>query len=939
MMATGPDADIRAQLLQLVDQLCTELRSQGLDRPVELDSRLEQDLGLDSLSRAELFSRIEQRFGAALPGQTFAEAETPRDLLRALQNASPVAVPPQAAPVTADNGDSVAGLPRHAGTLVEALAWHVEHHPQRTHIHFHRDADDGEQLSYGGLWREACALTAGLQRKGVEAGQKVALMLPTGRDYFISFVAIWLAGATPVPLYPPLGRRQLEDQLQRQAGILDNCQARLLIAPAAAQPLEPLLKARVGGLQALVQPADLAADADQARILPCAPGDIALLQYTSGSTGNPKGVVLSHANLLANIRAAGQALRVDSRDVFVSWLPLYHDMGLIGAWFGSLYHAVRLVSLPPQDFLARPARWLEALHRHRGTLSAAPNFAYELCLQRVPEPLLEGLDLSAWRLALNGAEAVNPATLEAFSRRFERCGLQRTTVFPVYGLAECSVALAFPEPGLEAVIDRVQRAPLMREGIAEPATARDSDTLEFACCGRAIPGHRIRICDDSGRELPQRRQGRIQFRGPSATSGYYRNSEATARLFEGDWLETGDLGYLTANGLHITGRSKDLIIRAGRNLYPEELERAVGEVPGLRRGRVAAFGIDDAGTERLILMAESRTRDERLQEQQRRDAAAAVSALIGEPPDEVVLVPAGILLKTSSGKIRRNDCRERYRRGDYRIRPPWRQKMRLLLTTLKPAGRRLSRRLGQHLFAGWALVTGIPLALIAALALLGLPSVRSRWRALHRITRLWARLTRTPIRVRGLDNLGGGGACVCVANHSSYLDAFVLLAALPEPLAFVAKAELQEAKLLRPLLDRLGIRYVNRRDPEQGLLDARDASEHLKQGARMLFFPEGTFEDSAGLLPFHTGAFVCAAESGTPVVPIAIRGTRPILRGDSWYAYHGALDLVIGAPISGDPGKATWEQALALRDRARAHILRHCGEPDLAGSSGSLEST
>ncbi|NVK40283.1 MAG: AMP-binding protein [Oceanospirillaceae bacterium] len=924
-------SDTRTALLLQIEQLCAELSPGRSPRPVGLDDSLEQDLGLDSLSRAELFSRIEQRFGIALPGQVFASAETVRDLLRAIASAAPIRVHPIAAPSPVPSEPAVEGAPRQVETLVEALAWHVEHHPARVHIHFHQDAGDGDELSYGQLWQDAQVLTAGLQQRGIEPGQTVALMLPTGRDYFIAFVAVWLAGAVPVPLYPPLGRHQFEDHLKRQAGILDNCLARLLIAPPEAQAMSQLLRARVGSLQALASPAELSANGKEAVIMHPGPDDTALLQYTSGSTGNPKGVILSHANLLANVRAAGEVLGVDSRDVFVSWLPLYHDMGLIGAWLGSLYHAIRLVSLPPQDFLARPARWLEALHRHGGTLSAAPNFAYELCLKRIPDERLAGLDLRQWRLALNGAEAVSPGTVRDFVQRFENCGLRRTALLPVYGLAECSVALAFPKPGSEARIDRIRRAPLMQAGRAIPAPPEDNDFIEFVCCGEALPGHRIRICDDSGRELPERQQGRIQFRGPSSTSGYYRNRDATAKLFDGDWLETGDLGYMAEGGLHITGRSKDLIIRGGRNLYPEELERAVGALPGLRNGRVAAFGYDEAGTERLIVMAETRERDTAVQTRLRREAAAAVTALIGEPPDRVVLIPPGIVLKTSSGKIRRNDCRERYRRGDYRAQPLWKQKTRLLLATLIPLWRRLHRRIGMHLFAAWSLLTGLLLALVSAIALICLPSPGLRWRALHGITRLWAWLTATPLQTRGLSELPPDGAGVIVANHASYLDAFALIAALPFPVSFVAKEELRSSPLLRPMLDRLAVRYVNRQDPEQGVRDAREAASHLARGERLLFFPEGTFQDSAGVLPFHTGAFVCAAETGTPVIPIAIRGTRSILRGDSWYACHGAISLVIGSPLHADPYKDAWARALALRDAARAHILRHCGEPDLSG--------
>jgi len=932
MPTERPDAPERqAVLLQLIEELGAELRLHRRAGSVTLDSTLDGDLGLDSLSRVELLSRIERRFEVGLPERAFAEAETPRDLLRLLERASPTGPPTSPAPSTPL--ESTEGLPSRALSLVEVLAWHVERHPDRPHIHFYNDQGTGPELSYGQLWQGAGAVAAGLLQHSLAAGQTVALMLPTGRDYFVSFFGILMTGAIPVPLYPPMRPSQLEDHLGRQASILDNCQARLLIAPTEAAALCRLLKAQVPSLAAVVTSEALESTDTVGKPVSRQRDDIALLQYTSGSTGSPKGVILSHANLLTNIRTAGKVIDASSRDVFVSWLPLYHDMGLIGAWLGSLYHAALLVSLPPEAFLGRPSRWLEALSRHGGTLSAAPNFAYELCLNKVPDSQLEQLDLSRWRLAMNGAEAVNPRTLHAFCRRFARCGFDAKSMYPVYGLAECSVALAFPALGSEPRIDRVQREPLMRDGHALPASDADAEVIEVVGCGQPLPAHRIRVCDEGGRELPARHQGRVQFQGPSACSGYYRNTSATARLFDGDWLDSGDLGYLAEDGLYITGRSKDLIIRSGRNLYPDELESAVGAIDGLRRGRVAAFGVCDAssGTERLIIMAETRADNDDEREQLKREAANAVNRLIGEPPDEVVLIPPGILLKTSSGKLRRSDCRERYSRGDYRIRPPGWQLLRLLLKSTAPQLLRLRRLLGRHLFAGYALLTGLTLTTAAFVAILLLPDLNRRWRALHRIARYWAWLTRTPLQIRGLENIPADATCVLVANHASYLDAFVLTATLPQPVHFVAKAELRTQLLARTLLDRMAVRYINRQDPQQSLSDAREATNLAQQGQRLLFFPEGTLQDSPGLMPFKMGAFVSAVDAEVPVVPIALSGTRSILRGRSWYGYRGEIGVVIGTPLHADKEGDRWARALSLRDAARAHILRHCHEPDLEG--------
>jgi acyl-CoA synthetase (AMP-forming)/AMP-acid ligase II len=457
----------------------------------------------------------------------------------------------------------------------------------------------------GLVWQPA------LLARGLTRGDTVAIMLPTSREYFPIFIGVLMAGGIPVPIYPPVRPSQLADHLRRQVHILTNAGATLLVAGPEAVPLGRLLRSHVESMRQIVIPESLATERGGALPSP-GPDDVALLQYTSGSTGHPKGVVLTHANLLANIRAMVDAAAVSGADTFVSWLPLYHDMGLIGAWLGSLYSGMPLVIMPPEVFLTRPARWLWAISTQRGTISAAPNFAYELCLRKVDDAELEGLDLSSWRLAFNGAEPVSPDTVERFAIRFGPYGLRRTAITPVYGLAESSVGLAFPPLGRGPLVDRVEREAFLRSGRAIPADEADADVIRFVACGQPLPGHDLRIVDTAGNEVPDRQEGRIEFRGPSATSGYYRNPDATRSLFRGAWLDTGDLGYIADGDLYVTGRVKDLIIRAGRNLHPEELEDAIGNLTGVRKGCVAVFASPDPefGTERLVVLAETRETDD-----------------------------------------------------------------------------------------------------------------------------------------------------------------------------------------------------------------------------------------------------------------------------------------------------------------------------------------
>lgn len=932
---TGPPGEKDpAELLQLIRELVDEMGTSRTKVPITLDASLERDLGFDSLARVELVARVEQHYGVSLAEEVFAEVETPREMLQALARAGgPRTVSWQPAGEIAF--DQAEAAPRSAGTLVEVLNWHVEAHGDRRHLQLYSDTGDGMALSYRELRQGARAIAAGLQDRDVTPGQTVALILPTGKDYFFSFFGILLAGAVPVPIYPPGRASQMEDHLRRHTGILNNCRATLLIADPDTTRIARWLCSAVTSMQSVVSVEGLMTGA---RYEPPAigPQDTAFLQYTSGSTGQPKGVVLTHANLLANIRAMGEWVEAGPDDVFVSWLPLYHDMGLIGAWLGSLYYAAFFVAMSPMSFLAAPHRWLWAINRYGGTLSAAPNFGYELCLHRVRDEHIEGLDLGSWRAAFNGAEAVSPATLERFCNRFGSYGFRREAMMPVYGLAENSVGLAFPPPGRPPLIDYIERRTFTRTGKAAPTTPGD-DAIRFPACGHPLTGHQIRVVDAHGRELPDREQGRIEFKGPSATTGYFRNPEKTRELFDEDWLDSGDLGYTADGDIYVTGRIKDVVIRAGRNIYPEELEEAVGKLDGIRNGRVAVFGSIDphSATERLVIVAETRETDsERRVSLQTRINDLAMD-LLEAPPDDIVLAPPGSLLKTSSGKIRRTAVRERYEKGEVAHLPPpvWRQWLRVQRIRLTPMISHASRRIIASFYAGYAWSWYGLLAPFVWMGLMALPSLRWRWWLLHRLAHVFARLMATPIVVEGSEYLPATGSCVLVVNHQSYLDPYVLVYALPTPVSFVAKAELAHKLSTGPPLRRLGCSFVERFDTARGSEDAKTLTETARAGLSLVFFPEGTFTRIPGLRAFHMGAFITAAETDLPIVPITIRGTRSILRADSWFPRRGQVSVRIGETVHPadlrEEGETTWQTALKLRDRARGAIAAACNEPDL----------
>ena len=921
---TAP-ADVEARVLAVVRELVAETGGERAARAVGPQASLERDLGLGSLERVELLLRLENVFGRSLADGAL-EVDTPAGLAQALGGAAAVdretsrvrgpALSPAAAAVDAT-------------TISESLWRRAQADPQRPHVYLREGDGPAEVITYGRLFTEASAVAGGLREDGIAPGDMVALMLPTGFDFLRAFQGILLAGAVPVPIYPPVRLDRLEEYAERQTAILANAEVKSLITIDRARGVASLLKPKVPTLKRVTTAGDLAGRG-AAVGQPAGKGsDPAFIQYTSGSTGRPKGVLLTHDNLLANIRAIGRGLDVQPTDVGVSWLPLYHDMGLIGTWLFCMHQGLPVDIQSPLSFLARPERWLWAIHERRATLSPAPNFAYELCVRRIPDHAIEGLDLSSWRVALNGAEPVSPDTLERFAQRFERYGFRRGTMMPVYGLAENSVALAFPPVGRGPRVASVAREPFERDGIATPSD--EPGALRFVSVGTALPEHEVRLVDEAGAPVAEGRVGRLHFKGPSMTSGYYRQPEATAAMTrEGGFLDSGDLAFALDGEIHIAGRSKDLIIKGGRNLIPQEVEEVVADVPGVRRGCVVAFGVPHPtlGTESLVVVAETRATDAK-----KRDtiAAAVIEALttaIGMPPDAVELVPPGAVPKTSSGKIQRQATRELYRTGGLgkgTSTPLWR-KARLVAQTAWAAAASRAALAARVLYLGYAS------ALVGAMfAVFWIPAMvmpgRQRTAAVGRFAiRLLARLAGARIEIDGLERLPATGAAVIASNHASYVDVPAMLAALPRHVRIVAKKEVLGWPLIGPFVRKAGHLPVDRWDAQQGLADTSQIDGALVSGDAVLFFPEGTFTETVGLRPFRLGAFKAAAERGLPVVPIALKGTRRWLR--TWWAPRpGTVRIWIGHAVH--PEGEGWRAVVSLRDRVAEQIAAHCGEPRL----------
>jgi fatty-acyl-CoA synthase len=547
-------------------------------------------------------------------------------------------------------------------TLVEAL----EALPATAGRGFRFRALDGTERFF--QWRqlvhEARRRGALLAATGLIKGDRLALVIPEPHEFVLTFLGAVMAGIVPIPVFPPTGFKAKASYLETVAHIVRAAGARALVTIEAAKAAVEPLRGPQTGVELLLIAEQVfgpeAAPLHPVRWPRIEPQDLCFLQFTSGSTSMPKGVMVSHQNLIANANAFLGPHGADRRedDVTVTWLPLFHDMGLVGFVLGTLIHDVPTVLLPTEAFARRPTIWLQAMHDYRGTITFAPNFAYALAVKRTRDKDLEGLDLSRVRIAGCGAEPINPQVLRAFADRFSRVGFKPSAFMPSYGMAEATLAISFHTHGTHVVTDRVSAAG-MKRGVATPA-APGEDSLELVSCGAAFPGHAVEIVDEHGSVLRAREIGEIRTRGPSVTAGYYENRAATLEGFRNGWLHTGDLGYLADGNLYVCGRIKDLIIIRGANFHPQDIERSVAELPGLRRDNVVAFSVVSEGQETLVIAAEGNSTDAA---GLRKAIADRITMTIGLTTGHVAVVRVGSLPKTSSGKVQRRRTKQLFEQG------------------------------------------------------------------------------------------------------------------------------------------------------------------------------------------------------------------------------------------------------------------------------------
>jgi 1-acyl-sn-glycerol-3-phosphate acyltransferase len=964
---------VRERVLEVIRGLLEELGSQGALELLNGSSQLDRDLGLGSLERVELLARLETAFSLRLPDRVASDANTPEDLARAIVGAPATEEMEAGSALRA----SVIAQKLHreaadtgifsAETLMDVLRFRAAHDAERTHLLITEETDGGERsltLTFGELYAAGQSCAAELARRGVPRGGRVAMMLPTSRAFFVSYAGILLAGAIPVPIYPPFRADRIEEYAARQSAILNNAEVCLLLTFRRAEAVAKLLKP---GVRSLIEVADAEKLIEAAeKAPPPSPGvapahvtgsrarkssDLALLQYTSGSTGDPKGVMLTHANLLANIRAVGEAVELGPEDLGVSWLPLYHDMGLIGAWLTLLHYGIPLVVMSPLAFLTRPERWLQAFHKHRGTISAAPNFAYELCVRKIADKNIQGVDLSSWRAALNGAEPVNPDTLERFAERFATYGFRREAQLPVYGLAEATLAVTVPPLNRGPLIDRVERETFTAQGRAVPAASNDASAIAFVSSGKAVPGHEVRIVDANGHEVPDRTEGFLWFRGPSATTGYYRNSKATEALLplgpataEGEyaWANSGDRAYRADGEIFVTGRVKDIIIKGGRNLYPHEVEELAARAEGIRKGCIVAFGVTDesSGTEKLVVVAETRERDFAKRAALAASVTEFVSQGLGLPPDRVELIPPGSIPKTSSGKLRREETKQLYIAGTLSASraPAWLQIARLgISSALRTIGRDIlaaAKRGLEILYGAYFIVVFLLWIIPTWIMVQFIKDHREAGRFTSAALKVLFALIGCHVRVVGKEYMDTPGAKIYASNHTSYFDVLPLMLGLGVPYRFVAKMEVGRMPFIGTFLDQMGHFKFERSDPQSRLRQAEQMEEFLRSGESVFVFPEGTFTKEDGVRPFQLGAFKAAAATGVPIIPVSLAGTRKFLRDGTYLPRPTDVTITLSPPIyPRDAGNAQnssdssgWHELIRLRDATREAIVRHAGE-------------
>ncbi|WP_425410433.1 fatty acyl-AMP ligase [Hyphococcus sp.] len=521
-------------------------------------------------------------------------------------------------------------------------------------------------LTYKDLREEAKMLARKLAGR-FERGARLAVIAETSPEFIVTFFACQYAGLVPAPMPMPVNLGGKDGYITQIRQMIAGAKAAAAVGPETLREFLDEAASRVPGAEVLSF-TDLAEldDADE-EPTPFGPDELCYIQYSSGSTSAPKGVIGVQRSVCANLTAiAHDGMYIQPGDRASSWLPLYHDMGLIGFVLTPMAGQTSVDFLATSDFVRRPLLWLRIITENKCTITYSPSFGYELAAKRSARIEPGAIDLSRLRVAGIGGDMVRPEALNAFAEAFEPVGFNRNAFTPSYGMAEATLAISFPELGAPVTVDEVDMRHYTRSGVAQPASAVTSPEHKrgFVLCGRPLPGHDIEVRDENGAAMGERSVGRIFIKGPSLTTGYFSDAEASDAIFDGEWLDTGDMGYFLDGQIVITGRAKDLIIINGRNIWPQDIEWAVEKVDGVRGGGVAAFSIDDGGSERIVVIAERRGLDADALAALKREVSVVVQNAVGAPA-EIVLARPHSMVMTSSGKLSRAKMRQKYLAGAF----------------------------------------------------------------------------------------------------------------------------------------------------------------------------------------------------------------------------------------------------------------------------------
>lgn len=522
------------------------------------------------------------------------------------------------------------------------------------------------RLSYKDLRSRAIALAERLAAR-YERKSRIAVVAETSPDFITVFYACQYAGLAPAPMPMPVNLGGKDGYIHQVRLMVEGAKASAVIGPASLREFMEEATREISDVDILDFEAldDLPGEDGAAK--PFGPDEWCYIQYSSGSTSAPKGVIGTQKSVCANLSAITQhGLYAREGDRCASWLPLYHDMGLIGFVLAPLFAQLTVDFLATSDFVRRPLMWLRLITEHKSTLTYSPSFGYDLAAKRAARAEPGAIDLSNLRVAGIGGDMVRPEALNAFAEAFEPMGFDKNAFAPSYGMAEATLAISFPELGAPISIDDVDMRHYTRSGVAQPASAvtLPENRRGFVLCGRPLPGHSIEVRNDDGAQAGEREVGRIYIKGPSLTPGYFSSPEASAAMYDGEWLDTGDMGYFLNGQIVITGRAKDLIIINGRNIWPQDIEWAVESVAGVRGGGVAAFSVDDGRGERIVVVAERRGMNDEALAALKRDIAGVIQNAAGAPADVVLARPHSMVM-TSSGKLSRAKVKQKYLDGAF----------------------------------------------------------------------------------------------------------------------------------------------------------------------------------------------------------------------------------------------------------------------------------